>query len=65
MALLAEHDGDIAALVKAEPWLFDAGGSDKGGATGLEPAGSLGGSDDQRMKRWERIAGLADESKEG
>lgn len=64
-ALLAEHDGDVAALVKAEPWLFDAGGSGKGGATGLEPAGASGGSDDQYMKRWERIAGLADEGKEG
>ena len=64
-ALLAEHDGDVAALVKAKPWLFDAGGSDKGGAIGLEPAGASGGSDDQYMKRWERIAGLADEGKEG
>lgn len=64
-ALLAEHDGDVAALVKAEPWLFDAEGSGKGGATGLEPAGAAGGSDDQYMKRWERIAGLTDEDKEG
>ncbi|PKU92115.1 hypothetical protein CQR47_0127 [Bifidobacterium thermophilum] len=64
-ALLAERDGDVAALVKAEPWLFDAGGSGKGGATGLEPAGASGGSDDQYMKRWERIAGLADKGKEG
>lgn len=51
-ALLAEHDGDVAALVKAEPWLFDAGGSGKGGATGLEPTGASGGSDDQYLKRW-------------
>ena len=64
-ALLAENDGDVAALVKAEPWLFDAGGSGKGGATGLERAGASGGSDDQYMKRWERIAGLTDEGKEG
>lgn len=64
-ALLAEHDGDVAALVKAEPWLFDAGGPGQGGATGLEPAGASGGSDDQYMRRWERIAGLADEGKEG
>jgi hypothetical protein len=64
-AFLAEHDGDVAALVKAEPWLFDAGGSGKGGAPGLEPAGASGGSDDQHMRRWERIAGLADEGKEG
>ena len=64
-ALLAEHDGDVAALAKAEPWLFETKGSSQGGATGLEPAGASGGSDDQFMKRWERIAGLADEGKEG
>ena len=64
-ALLAEHDGDVAALAKAEPWLFDAGGPGQGGATGLEPAGASGGSDDQYMRRWERIAGLVDEGKEG
>lgn len=64
-ALLAEHDGDVAALAKAEPWLFETKGSSQGGATGLEPAGASGGSDDQYMRRWERIAGLADEGKEG
>jgi len=65
-ALLAEHDGDVAALAKAEPWLFEGAGT-KGGAegtTGLEPAGASGGSDAQYMRRWERIAGLADEGKE-
>lgn len=55
-ALLAEHDGDVAALVKAEPWLFDAGGPGKGSATGLEPAGATSGGDGQYMKRQERIA---------
>lgn len=64
-ALLAEHDGDVAALAKAEPWLFETKGPSQGGATGLEPAGASGGSDDQYMRRWERIAGLADEGKEG
>lgn len=64
-ALLAEHDGDVAALVKAEPWLFETKDSNQGGATGLEPAGAAGGSDDQYMRRWERIAGLAGEGKEG
>ena len=66
-ALLADHDGDIQALVAAEPWLFEGAGT-KGGAegtTGLEPAGASGGSDAQYMKRWERIAGLTDEGKEG
>lgn len=63
-ALLAEHDGDVAALAKAEPWLFETKDSSQGGATGLEPAGVSGGSDAQYMRRWERIAGLADEGKE-
>lgn len=62
--LLAEHDGDVEALAKAEPWLFETRGSSQGGATGLEPAGASGGSDAQYMRRWERIAGLADEGKE-
>ena len=64
-ALLSDHDGDIQALVAAEPWLFETKGSSQGGATGLEPAGASGGSDDQYMKHGERIAGLADEGKEG
>lgn len=73
-ALLEEHDGDVAALVAAEPWLFEGVEVDTsqrtsqdsvGGTTGLEPAGASGGSDDQYMRRWERIAGLADEGKEG
>ena len=65
--LLAEHDGDVEALAKAEPWLFEGVGT-KGGAegtTGLEPAGASGGRGAQYMRRWERIAGLADEGKEG
>ena len=64
-ALHEERVRDVAALVAAEPWLFETKGSSQGGATGLEPAGASGGSDDQFMKRWERIAGLADEGKEG
>lgn len=67
-ALLADHDGDIDALVKAEPWLFAANSTNNGvpqGTTGLEPAGASGGSDDRQFKRWERIAGLtAEETKE-
>jgi len=66
-ALLAEHGGDVAALAKAEPWLFETKGSGQDsaeGTTGLEPAGASGGSDAQYMRRWERIAGLADEGKE-
>ncbi len=53
--LLAEHEGDMAALRKAEPWLF--GETVGGGATGLEPAGASKGESDD-MKRWRAIAGL-------
>ena len=53
--LLADHKGDMAALKKAEPWLFgDAVGA---GATGLEPAGASKGESDE-MKRWMAIAGV-------
>ena len=55
--LLAEHEGDMAALKKAEPWLFgDVAG---GGATGLEPAGASKGEGDE-MRRWYEIAGIED-----
>lgn len=72
-ALLGGHDGDVAALVAAEPWLFEGaettsqnGSQDSAdGATGLEPAGVAGVSDERYMRRWERIAGLVDEGKEG
>ncbi len=53
--LLAEHEGDVAALKKAEPWLF--GDVVGGGATGLEPAGASKGESDE-MKRWYEIAGI-------
>jgi hypothetical protein len=52
--LLADHKGDMAALKKAEPWLF---GDVPGGATGLEPAGASKGDSDE-MKRWYEIAGI-------
>lgn len=53
--LLAEHEGDVAALKKAEPWLF--GDVIAGGSTGLEPAGASKGESDE-MKRWYEIAGI-------
>ena len=53
--LLADHKGDMAALKKAEPWLF--GDVVGGGATGLEPAGASKGESDE-MKRWMAIAGV-------
>ena len=55
--LLADHKGDMAALKKAEPWLF---GDAVGGATGLEPAGASKGESDE-MKRWYQIAGIEGE----
>ena len=54
--LLADHEGDMAALKKAEPWLF---GDAPGGATGLEPAGASKGEGDE-MSRWYEIAGIED-----
>lgn len=69
-ALLAEHDGDVEALKAAEPWLFEQAdatsqnGSQTGGTTGLEPQGASGGSSDSDLKRWERIAGVAEDSEE-
>lgn len=67
-ALLDDHDGDIAALKEAEPWLFaQVGATSQGssqqspGMTGLEPAGVAGGSDDRYTRHWERIVGLTDE----
>lgn len=80
-ALLGDHDGDVAALKEAEPWLFDPnsgllpGNSQLDsqiheittrGATGLEPAGVAGGRPgEHQMRHWEEIAGLAPASGEG
>lgn len=58
-ALLAEHDGDVAKLKAAEPWLF-SDPAPQGGSTGLEPAGAAKAAD-KDMKRWREIAGLEDE----
>ena len=71
--LLGEYDGDVVALVAAGPWLFEGtvptsrrtSQTSAGGATGLESAGVAGGNDAAYMRRWERIAGLVDEGKEG
>ena len=66
-AVLADHDGDVEALRADEPWLFAQAGatsqltSQNFGTTGMEPAGVAGGSGERDLRRWERIAGLADE----
>jgi predicted RNase H-like nuclease (RuvC/YqgF family) len=57
--LLAEHQGDVAALKEAEPWLFTAL-EETQGATGLEPAGVASKDEKAEMRRWREIAGLAE-----
>ncbi len=72
-AQLKAKDAEIEALAKAEPWLFEGAEptsqrtsqTSAGGAMGLESAGVAGGNDATYMRRWERIAGPADEGKEG
>lgn len=65
--VLDDHGGDVEALRAAEPWLFaQAGGtsqltSQNLGATGMEPAGVAGGSDERTLRRGEHIAGLTEE----
>lgn len=61
-AVLADHDGDVAALKEAEPWLFsDApSGNQKAGTTGLPDAGTST-DNGKTMARWRRLAGLDDE----
>lgn len=59
-AILSDHDGDVAALREAEPWLFsDAPSKQQGGKTGLPNAGTST-DDGKTMRRWRRIAGLDD-----
>ncbi|OUO62055.1 hypothetical protein B5F74_02260 [Collinsella sp. An271] len=66
-ALLADHDGDIAALKAAEPWLFESGPAGAPpaptGKTGL-PAAGAATDEGALLKRWREIAGLDDEGKE-
>ena len=68
-ALLEEHGGDVTAQVAAEPRIFEGveptSQTSAGGAMGLEPAGVASGNDAAYMHHWDRIAGFADESKEG
>lgn len=58
-ALLDEHDGDIAALKAAEPWLFEEKDAAPAGVTGLPNAGTAS-SDDAQIAHWREIAGLDD-----
>lgn len=63
-ALLAEYQGDIAALKAAEPWMFEAVGAGvepetPKGATGLSSAGAAV-DEGATLKHWRTIAGLED-----
>ncbi|MDN0068606.1 hypothetical protein [Collinsella ihumii] len=63
-ALLPDHGNDIEKLKAAEPWLFGAGAAPaQTGATGLPNAGAAS-DEGATLKRWRKIAGLADEGKE-
>lgn len=64
--LLDDHDGDVAALKAAEPWLFaereakaDGDDGQQNGTTGLKPAGT--DTSKATVARWERLAGLSDD----
>lgn len=66
--LLDDHDGDVAALKAAEPWLFadgeantDGEGVQQSGTTGLKPAGT--DTSKATVARWEHLAGLSDDEK--
>ncbi|MBR3315597.1 MAG: hypothetical protein IKG18_15830 [Atopobiaceae bacterium] len=63
-AILADHGGDVSALMEAEPWLFDGTPDNpKGGRTGLPNAGASG--DEGRLVRhWRRLAGLEDDNEQ-
>lgn len=58
-AVLEDHGGDVEALKAAEPWLFAKHTDAASGKTGLPNAGAAA-DEGKQMKRWERIAGLAD-----
>lgn len=63
-ALLADHDGDVAKLKDAEPWLFGAGPAKGGaGSTGLPNAGAATDSDKQ-LRHFLEVAGVADDKKD-
>lgn len=67
-ALLGDHNGDVAALKEAEPWLFNDSNQTQtktntdaaeSGTTGLRPASAEQSA--AAVERWERLAGLKDD----
>ena len=62
-AVLADHGGDVEKLKEAEPWMFADAPQKQTGKTGYPNAGAAKDADKQ-LKRWEKLAGLDDESNE-
>lgn len=59
-AVLDDHGGDVEKLKEAEPWMFAGTPQKQAGKTGLPNAGTAT-DEGKQMKRWERLAGLADD----
>ncbi|MBQ9001837.1 MAG: hypothetical protein IJ087_08300 [Eggerthellaceae bacterium] len=59
-AVLEDHGGDVDALKAAEPWMFADAPQKQTGKTGLPNAGTAT-DEGKQLKRWEKIAGLADD----
>ena len=64
-ALLGDYNNDVDKLKAAEPWLFGTGAAApaQAGATGLPNAGAAT-DEGAQLKRWRKIAGIADEKEE-
>ena len=64
-ALLGDYNNDVDKLKAAEPWLFGTGAASPAptGATGLPNAGAAT-DEGAQLKRWRKIAGIADEKEE-
>ena len=59
-AVLDDHGGDVEKLKEAEPWMFADTPQKQTGKTGLPNAGTAT-DEGKQMKRWERLADLADD----
>ncbi len=59
-AVLDDYKGDVDALKAAEPWMFADVPQRQTGKTGLPNAGTAT-DEGKQMKRWEKLAGLADD----
>lgn len=63
-AVLADHDGDVDELKESEPWLFtDAPVSKPQDGTAGFPNESASSGEGKTMRRWRKLAELADSSR--